>query len=37
MRVFSGHRPVDERTRRVAVAQGRFAVLSVFKNAKITA
>jgi hypothetical protein len=28
MRVFGGHRPVDERARHVAVAQGRFAVLS---------
>jgi len=37
MRVLGGHRPVDERARRVAVAQGRFAVLSVFKDHRIGA
>ena len=37
MRVFGGHRPVDERARRVAVAQGRFAVLSVLKDHRIGA
>lgn len=37
MRVFGGHRPVDERARRVAVTQRRFAVLSVLKDHRIGA
>ena len=35
MRVFGGHRPVDERALCVAVAQGRFAGLTVLKDHRI--
>lgn len=37
VRVLGGHRPVDEPARRVAVAQRRFAVLSVLKDDRVGA
>lgn len=37
MRILGRHRPVNERARRVAISQGRLAVLSVLEDHRIRA